>query len=89
MPVISHKYLILIDKYGSIEFGRRLRRMPMKLRPRAVATRAQPAARAATVAAGAGRAKQRAAVQAGIPQDRVNANKMTMNSTIEGTPNAM
>jgi len=83
MSVISYKYLILMDKYGSIEFARRPRRMPTKLLPRAAATRVQPAARE-TRADG-----QRADVQAAIPQERVNENKMTMKSTIPGTPNAM
>jgi hypothetical protein len=57
--------------------------MPTKLRPRAAATRVQPAARE-TRADG-----QHADAQAGMPQERVNENKMTMKSTIAGTPNAM
>jgi hypothetical protein len=32
---------------------------------------------------------QHADAQAGMPQERVNENKMTMKSTIAGTPNAM
>jgi len=85
---LSYKCLILLAKNDFQEFGCGARRMPLELRIREAAASAQPSPQARPgrvwVVEPGGRR-----LQAGIPQERVKLNRMTMKRTIEGTPKAM